>query len=344
MAPFDGFITMVNVSGGVEVQKGKVAVQLADHNNLNYIEHRLGLDLDLDGLVQRFTHSGKLDVTAQISVDPSLPELGSGAAFTPSDELDPDTATRARIIEERLLAGGDLLLIQDDRSGYAMHFGLSFSDEAGRTGRYFIGADLRDHRFDSDLILDKSILNVSGGYTRGFLRSEVGLQLGHQRYLRGGDPERTVSSGSLSFARSAYRFGWRLGAGAAYTDRDERVRPTASAGLYYRGRRVAFETGLRTDIGDADVDVIGFYRTHSVNFNFHPARPTRYPWSVSGYWSSFNENDQYTGRLSQRVVWNDAVSGGIAYTRTETLIQDPVLGVDRRSSDTALLSFVWRFI
>lgn len=321
------------------------AVQLLDHSNLNYMEHRVGIDMDLDGLVSRFTHSGKLDVTAQVSVDPSLPKLGSGPAFTPYDESDPDTATRERIIEERMLADGDMLLIQEDRSGYAMHFGLSFSDEAGRTGRYNIGVSLRDHRYDSALIVDKSILGLSAGYMRGFLLSEAGLQLGHQRYLRGeGDPERTLSSASLMFARNGFRLGWRLGAGGSYTDQDETVHPTLSSNIYYRGSRVAMDVGARTGISDSDVDVIGFYRTRAANVEFHPARPTRTPWSISGYWSGFLDNDQYTGRVSQRVIWNDAVSGGISYARSESLIRDPGFGVDRRSSDTVLLSFVWRFI
>lgn len=319
------------------------AVQLVDHSNLNHMVHRLGLDLDLDGLVSRFTHSGRLDVTAQISVDPSLPTLGSGATFTPSDEFDPDIATRERVLEERLLASGDMLLVQEDRSGYTTRLGLNFSDEAGRTGRYNIGAHLTDNRFDSKLLPETSVLHVSGGYTRAFLRNEAGLQFGHRRYVRGGNDEQTVNSMSLSFARRSYRIGWQVGSGVAHVERDDAVRSTASASCYYRGRRIAFDGRFRSDINDTDLSVIGFFRTRSGGIRFHPVRPGRFPWSVSAGWSGFFSGDRYTARADQGVIWNDAVSGGISYTRTETLIDDPA-GVDRRSSDTVLLRFVWRFI
>jgi len=326
------------------------AVQLAQNAELNYLDHRVGIRLDADRWMQRLTDGGRLSITANLSINPSLPPLDPNAptlpnapdSTPPADGTATDTAPEPR---SDLLTAGNIVNIRQDRSGYAFTYGLTYEDDTSPFSSYRVGWRVTDHRYNSDVVGDSATLRVGADYLTRVRIGHVSVGASHGRFVRGGNQDQQTYGLHASLARTGYRLGWRVSPGLSYrTDRDV-YGASLDLSAFLRRRILSYQGSYNTDYEVLNIGDIPLARTQRVGLTVQPTRRTRFPRRAAAAAVISRNTRAYTLSAGQAAVLAPNVNASIGYERGLLRWTDSGSGILRhRHSDTVLLALNWQFL
>jgi hypothetical protein len=325
------------------------AVQLRENPELNYIDQGVGILLDADRWLRRMTGTGHLTITGELAINPSLPPLDAGRPSVPNSPETPPpgdgTTPAPPPTPEDLLTAGNLVNIREDRSGYALIYGLAYDDELSPFSSYRVGWLVRDNRYNSAVIGDSATLAVNGDYLSRLRVGEAGVGVSHSRYVRGGISDRQTYDVHASLAQGTYRSGWRIAPGVSYRTDTHVYGASLNLGAYTRRRVLSYQGYYRTSYDLLDVAGVTLARTQHVGFTVQPTRPTRYPRHAGADVVLSSRSRAYNMSAEQSVLVTDKVRASIGYERGLLRWTDATTDqLHHRHADTVLLSLNWQFL
>lgn len=316
-----------------------LAVQLTHNTELNYLTHWLGLEADVNRWLRRYTGEGNLEMILGAGISPALPPL--------QNPQDPAATTQPPdLISQIPLVNSDVTSTLDDRSGKSIWYGMRYSDQLGLAEHYYLEWRVRDNRYNSEVVPDSRVLSVSGGYDRELLRGRTGFDLVHRRQLRKTGQRGWIWGASGYLGRDTRRYSWRVAPGAAYQTNTKLWRATLSLRGGIRGRSLALDGWLDSDVDWVDVGTRQeVRRIHRISLQLGPAGPSRFPTSLFARGSRSRDTRRLEAGLRQGFTITQRIGGSIVYQRSNLFVDDATLGVTReRRSDVATLNLYWRFL
>jgi len=330
-----------------DVRYQLVAGQLSHNGELNYVEHNVVLNLDLQRWLSRHSESGKMEVTLAVDTSPSLPSLQQDPLGSSDTPLGAQEGPGDQRVINANQSGQDLLNLRRDRSGYGLRYGLSYRDRAGPLGHYKLSWLVRDSRYKGGVVADQATLDVTAGYSQSLLRGEAGLTFGHKRFVRGGNAkERTVSLSSF-YSQRHYLNSWGGSLGADY--RIDTQATTAHGGLHASRSGGKVETSGRysTELLVNEVGNGSLSRRHSLNLKVGSARQVAGAVSLLANGSLADDVKRSEVGLNQ-IIFPGGKSGiyaEIGFKWASLWWDDPATGKSLKSRSNVIgFNFIWRFL
>ncbi|MBI5136392.1 MAG: hypothetical protein HZA24_03535 [Nitrospirae bacterium] len=325
-----------------------IAGQLAHNAELNYLEHSVVFNLNLDRWLEQHSEAGKVDITLAVDTSPSLPPLEDTGGTSAALPLGGDPAA----MEAQNLLGqsrppSDMLNLREDRSGYGLRYGITYSDTAGPVGRYHAGWLVRDSRYKGGVVPNQSSLNVNGGYMHRLLRGEAGFTVIHNRLLRGGTSQQRTYSLSGVYNRPGYRYSWGTTLGTTYLVDGRDYVARASAHASRRAHQIRVSGSADTDVAVVDVGRTALRRRHQMTFKVEPVT-----YATGAVWLTASGSVAEAAKRAEaginRLMFLGDKSGlyaDIGYKWSGIWWDDVATGLAYRStSNTVGFNIIWRFL
>ena len=331
-----------------DVRYQLVAGQLLHNPKLNYLEHTVVLNVDLDRWLEQHTDSGNIDITLALDSSPSLPSLQNDAQASAASPFGLDQqGTVSQELLQPQQGSQDLLNLRRNRSGYGYRYGLKYQDRAGALGKYHVGFLVRDSRYNGGVVPNQSALSVNGGYTHELLRGEAGITLGHKRFLRGADTNQQTYTVAGNYAYRAARYDWGGSLGTTYRTDNKNIE--GRAGLYgsRQTNRIKVTGKYDTDIVVIQVGRNELRRRHHVVFKLEPARYEQGSvWFVASGSAATDISRAELG-INQVVFMGDTSPfyAEVGYQWSGLWWDDPTTNAALQSTSNVIgFNFIWRFL
>lgn len=293
----DNSVAVDNAYLHLGVQYDVTRVALQTNQELNYLDHQVGMNLNVDRWLRRYTQDGRLTLTATARVSPSLPPLDPQRLPTGASGRDPQAVNDLSPTE--YFVHHDVLNIRDDPSGYTVYYGASYSDNLDPFHRYEAGWNVEDNRYDSALVKDSRILHLQSTYAVRLRQGEVGARVSHERQL-GGGRFKDLYGVSVFRSEEARRLTWRIEPGVTYRPSTGQARAAVGVSSIYTMRRATLETSYASTWGVSVIGVEAVQRIHEVFLSLHTNHNYRTPrWlSLDARWEEFSR--RLEGSIGQR--------------------------------------------
>jgi len=331
----------------LEVTYRVTAVQLRSHPELDYIDQAVHLRLDADRWLRRLTGSGRLTVISNLVVNPSLPPIDTPASQipnSPSTTPAAGTSGTADRLGSDLLTAGNLVNIREDRSGYAFTYGLIYEDELSPFSGYRVGWNVKDNRYNSDVVPDSATLGMTGEYYSQVRSGRAGVGVSHGRVVRGPNKNLKTYGLDASLSQSRYRSGWRLAPGVTYRTDRKTYGASAAAEGFLRRRVLSYSANYSTKYSVVTLGEVAISRVHFAGFGVRPTQVTKYPRRANVSAAISNRTRQYSFLAQQAAQLTPTVFASIGYERAKLRWREEDTGnVRHRYGDTVLLALNWQF-
>jgi hypothetical protein len=337
-------LTLDNAYVHSEIRYRISAVQLQRNEDLNYLDHHAGIRVDANRWLRRFTQSGRLTITADLHINPSLPPLGPDETSVPSTEAPADTGPGGPVPED-LVGIGDLTTIREDRSGYAMKYGIAYEDELSPFSGYRVGALVRDTRNNSSVVQDSASLILNAEEYARLRAGLAGVGVSHARLIRGGATNNKTYEMYGFLSRTGYRTGWRIAPGIAYRTQAKTYSGTLATQGYLRQRILTYFAHYRTGYQFLHIGTTPLARTHRLGVSIGGTRPTHYPRYLVAEALVGGRTKEATLNLTQAARFTPRIRGRVGYERGLLRWVDLATGATRkRHSDAVRVSLDWQFL
>jgi hypothetical protein len=325
-----------------------VAGQLSHESDLNYVEHNVVLNLDLDRWLERHTNAANIDITLAVDTSPSLPSLQ--ADQTASSDSPFGGVTEGTGSQDMLSAnqgGQDLLNLREDRSGYGLRYGLTYRDRVGPMGTYKFGWLVRDNRYEGGVIRDQAALDVNAGYSHSLLRGEAGFTVDHKRFVRGGNKKERTFGFSGNYSQMRFASSWGVSLGTSYRTDSKALSGRGGVHASRRGSRVKATGRYSTDLVVTEVGVTSLKRRHHLNLNLSPARNSTGSvfFVANGSWASDVKRSEVS--INRVLISGDKSDfyAEIGYKWANLWWDDPATSKSLKSRSNVIgFNFIWRFL
>jgi hypothetical protein len=283
----DNSLSLDNAYVHLGVQYEVMRVALQQNQNLNYLDHQVGMNFNVDRWLKRYTEDGRLTLTATARVSPSLPPLDPKSL--PTGVSGRDTQGQNDLTPSEYFVHHDVLNIRDNPTGYTLLYGANYGDQVDPFNRYNVGWDIEDNRYNSTLVRDSRVLHLQGTYAVRLRQGEVGTRISHLREL---GSARLKDLYGLSVFRSAEarRVTWHVEPGITYQPADHLARSSLNVSWAYTMRRATFESAYTSTWSISVIGADPLQRIHtgylaiSTNHNYRSPR-----WiSLGGRWEQLS--------------------------------------------------------
>jgi hypothetical protein len=309
----DNSLTLDNAYVHLGLQYEVMRVALQQNQDLNYLDHQVGMNLNVDRWLRRYTEDGRLTLTATARISPSLPPLDpqrlpTGASGRDPQVADPQTPTEYFVHH-------DVLNIRNDPTGYTLLYGANYGDQLDPFTRYNVGWDIEDNRYDSPLVKDSRILHLQGTYALRLREGEAGIRFTQQRAI--GAPGLTEVYGVSVFrSDEARRMAWRFEPGVTYQPTSQHARASLDASWSYMMRRATLVSAISSTRSISVIRSESLERTNVVSLNLSSNHDYRTPrWiGVSGRLGEFSRRLEVSAGQRFQVARSLAVVFQYAYS------------------------------
>jgi hypothetical protein len=319
------------------------AVQLVRNEELNYLDHNIGLRVDANRWLRHFTESARLTITADLSVNPSLPPLGPDATSGPTTDA-PTDAQPGGPVPEGLEGVGNLTNIRDDRSGYAMKYGLTWEDDLSPFSGYRLGAVVRDTRYDSSVARDTTSLVLKGEQFTRLRAGQAGVGFSHGRLIRGAATNNKTYRVFGYVSKVGYRTGWRVAPGIAYRTQAQSYAMTLATQGFLRQRVLTYFAHYQTGFEFLHIGNTPLARTQRMGITIGETRSSNYPRYVAAELLLAGATREATLNVTQAARITPRVRGSVGYERGLLRFDDATGITHKRHSDVVRVSLDWQFL
>lgn len=302
----DNSLTLDNAYVHMGLQYEVMRVALQENQDLDYLDHQVGMNFNVDRWLKRYTEDGRLTLTATARVSPSLPPLDPQRLPTGASGRDPQVLND--LSPSEYFVHHDVLNIRDDPTGYSLLYGASYGDQLDPFSRYEAGWNIEDNRYDSPLVRDSRVLNLQGTYAVRLPQGEAGTRITHEREL-GSARLKDVYGVSVFRSEEARRLSWRFEPGVTYLPANRVARPSLSVTMAYTMRQATFESAYNTTWSVSVIGTDALQRIHEVYLALHTNHDYRTPrWiSLSGRWEDFSRRLEFSAGQRFQIARSFAV-------------------------------------
>lgn len=336
----------IHVGLGYEVS----AVQLRRNSDLNYLDHRLAIDVNPERWLRRVTPTGHLTIIADLTINPSLPPIQSATPTSPTTDpgtlpADGGAAGPSEPPLPQLPGVDNLLTVREDRSGYVAHYGLGWEEALTSFSSYRAAAAVTDHRYRNSAVPDVATLQVTAEYLTHLEAGQAGFGVSHQRFVRGGFFNQKSYGLFVSLSRSGRLFGWRVAPGVAYRTDPKRYGATLEMSGFIRRRILTYTGNYGVGYAFLDVGSASLAPVQSVGLSIHPTQEVRFS-SRLGAGARFSSNTtEYALALTQRADFTPTLNATVRYERAlrrwETAANP---SLHQQYADTVWVALIWLFL
>jgi hypothetical protein len=320
------------------------AVQMQRHPDLGYIDHHVGINLDMNRWVQRHMEDSRLTVTIGAQVSPSLPPIQTTPVPTSEAPPEGETPLPAVDFSTQQYLQQDLLQLSERTSGYSLFYGMGFNSQIDPFHRYEVGWLLSDNHTNSTLVEDSTVLHLRGVYAVHLSDGEAGVAVRHERLVisqSGGH----VYTGSVFRKARHRRIVWRLEPGVSYVGDNGEYAGSFRAETDVTFPDVVTSLDYVTTLSVITLGTRRLTRSHEGTIELESARNDHYPRSLRlrGLWSDLARRAELT--CSQGIRFNRAFRATFTYTSARLWWEDQATGVGWRAlSDVVAFNLEWVFL
>jgi hypothetical protein len=289
----DNNLTLDNAYVHMGLQYEVMRVALQDNQDLNYLDHQVGMNFNVDRWLKRYTEDGRLTLTATARVSPSLPPLDPSSLPTGASGRDPQAVNA--LTPSEYFVHHDVLNIRDDPNGYTLLYGASYGDQLDPFTRYEAGWNIEDNRYNSPLVKDSRILHLQAVYALRQRQGEAGTRVTHERALSATGVN-DLYGVSVFRSDEARRLTWRIEPGVTYQPATRQARAAANVSGSYVMRRATVESAYSSTWAVSVIGAESLQRINAVSLALRSNHDYRTPrWiSVSGRWEDFSRRIEFS--------------------------------------------------